>query len=219
MLRLKLSKTTKNCQKAVGIIKSTLEKEKSEIVEKIKKLKEEIAGFKKKKKLLDVKMKKDCEKKIEKEKTRRKSIITETKQKLNLVKKERSKLEKALEKVKTLIRLQEKAGKLEIESLATTGKETKKSIATKKDEIEATKEDVFIIDKSFEFTRSEGSIMFSDVFWTPKDIPDIPVPMFKPEDWHQEAQLHIPSIDPNWVWNKGVTERLALALYCGDTTT
>jgi cobaltochelatase CobS len=56
------------------------------------------------------------------------------------------------------------------------------------------------------------------MFWKPKEIPDIPVPVFKKEDWHEEAQLHIPDVDPNWIWNKPVTERLALALYCGDTT-
>ena len=88
----------------------------------------------------------------------------------------------------------------------------------KKDEIEAVKEDPYVIDKGYQFNKTEGTVMFSEVFWKPKDIPDIPLPMFKAEDWHEEAQLHIPDKDPNWVWNKGVTERVALALYCGDTT-
>ena len=65
---------------------------------------------------------------------------------------------------------------------------------------------------------SEGTSMFSDLFWKPESICDIPLPSFKREDWHEEAQLHIPSVDENWVWNKKATERLALAMYCGDTT-
>lgn len=64
----------------------------------------------------------------------------------------------------------------------------------------------------------EGATMFSDVFWKPEFICDIPLPSFTKEDWHEEAQLHIPETDVNWVWNKKAVERLALALHCGDTT-
>ena len=83
---------------------------------------------------------------------------------------------------------------------------------------EKLKEDPFEIISSIKIEKREGTIPFSKMFWKPKEIPDLPIPMFKPEDWHEEAQLHIPPIDPHWVWNKPVTERLALALYCGDTT-
>ena len=89
--------------------------------------------------------------------------------------------------------------------------------ATKEKE-EAQKEDPFEIKEVKKVEGAEGTVLFSSVFWKPKDIPDLPIRMFKPEDWHEEAQLHIPPVDPHWVWNKPVTERLALALYCGDTT-
>ena len=72
--------------------------------------------------------------------------------------------------------------------------------------------------KEYKFKAGENTVLFSSVFWKPKEIPDIPIPMFAVEDWHEEAQLHIPDIDNNWIWNKPVTERFALALYCGDTT-
>jgi len=72
--------------------------------------------------------------------------------------------------------------------------------------------------KAREIEQTEGTVMFSEVFWVPKDIPDIPLPMFKKEDWHEEAQMHIPPVDPCWVWNRPVTERFALAMYSGDTT-
>jgi cobaltochelatase CobS len=79
-------------------------------------------------------------------------------------------------------------------------------------------EDPFIIKAPYTFDKGTNDVMFSDMFWKPKEIPDIPLPMFSKEDWDAEAQLHIPDVDPNWIWNKPVTERFALALYCGDTT-
>jgi cobaltochelatase CobS len=88
----------------------------------------------------------------------------------------------------------------------------------REDAPEVEKVDPFVIEKDYEFMAEPNSVKFSDVFWIPKEIPDIPLPMFKREDWHEEAQLHIPDVDPNWVWNKPATERLALALFCGDTT-
>jgi cobaltochelatase CobS len=91
-------------------------------------------------------------------------------------------------------------------------------IQEKKQEDTTQAPDPFDIDKDYEFKTGENTVLFSDVFWNPKEIPDIPLPMFQPEDWSEEAQLHIPEPDPCWVWNKPVTERLALALYCGDTT-
>jgi MoxR-like ATPase len=71
---------------------------------------------------------------------------------------------------------------------------------------------------SFNAPAHGEQVMFSDVFWNPKEIPDIPLPMFKAEDWDEEARLHIPAVDPCWIWNKQATERFALAFYCGDTT-
>lgn len=81
------------------------------------------------------------------------------------------------------------------------------------------KRDPFKHIKEYDFgDRPENTVLFSEVFWEPKDIPDIPIRMFKREDWHEEAQYHIPHVDKRWIWNRPVTERLALALHCGDTT-
>jgi cobaltochelatase CobS len=63
-----------------------------------------------------------------------------------------------------------------------------------------------------------GQVMFSDVFWKPKLFIDLPITQFADVDWPTEAQLHIPQVDTNWVWNREVTEQLALALHEGDTT-
>lgn len=83
---------------------------------------------------------------------------------------------------------------------------------------EETVVDSFEITKRPKIKAAEGTVKFSEVFWKPKTIPDLPLPMFEASDWHEEAQLHIPAPDPNWIWNKPVTEQFALAMYCGDTT-
>lgn len=64
----------------------------------------------------------------------------------------------------------------------------------------------------------ENTKLFSELFWKPKTIPDLPIQVFKLEDWDSEAQLHIPTLDPYWVWNKPATEAFALAMVEGDTT-
>ena len=87
-----------------------------------------------------------------------------------------------------------------------------------KEKEEAMKADPFEVTQEVKLEAEDGHVLFSDIFWKPKEIPDLPIRMFKPEDWHEEARLHIPAVDKHWVWNKPVTERLALALYCGDTT-
>jgi cobaltochelatase CobS len=79
--------------------------------------------------------------------------------------------------------------------------------------------DPYEITKKYKFKDKWATgVMFSDMFWTPTTIQDVPLPMFEATDWDPEAQIHIPSDDPNWVWNKPVTERFALAMYCDDTT-
>lgn len=70
----------------------------------------------------------------------------------------------------------------------------------------------------YKVKAESGEVLFSSIFWKPKSIPDLPIRIFTKEDWHEEAQYHIPDVDPNWVWNRDATERLALALYCEDTT-
>ncbi len=92
------------------------------------------------------------------------------------------------------------------------------SIVTNQEQVAPTEPTKFTKFKRFTFETEPHSVKFSSVFWKPKDIPDIPIPMFKRSDWHEEAQLHIPNKDPNWIWNRSLAERLALALYCGDTT-
>ena len=69
-----------------------------------------------------------------------------------------------------------------------------------------------------EFQYEAGFKPYSEVFYKPQLIPDIPVRVFKRSDWHENAQSYIPDIDPNWVWNKRVLEQLAVAMYCNDTT-
>lgn len=70
----------------------------------------------------------------------------------------------------------------------------------------------------YKVTAKDNEVLFSSVFWKPKSIPDIPLPMFTAEDWDPVAQNHIPTVDPDWVWNKPITEAFALAMYNGDTT-
>jgi cobaltochelatase CobS len=72
--------------------------------------------------------------------------------------------------------------------------------------------------KAYKFKKAGLGKKFSDLFWKPTIIPDIPVATFKDSDWSAAALLQVPKVDKNWVWNKEVTERLALAMYCGDTT-
>ncbi len=67
--------------------------------------------------------------------------------------------------------------------------------------------------------KKQGEVKFSEVFgYKPTTIPDLPFTKFTDEDWPEEARHHIPSLDPDWVWNKPVLEALALAIYEGDTT-
>jgi len=91
-------------------------------------------------------------------------------------------------------------------------------IRDNKAEVDVLKEDPYNITTKYKFKKPAGTVLFSEMFWKPIDIPDLPLPMFSKDDWDEEAQLHIPDVDKNWVWNKEATERLAFALYCGDTT-
>lgn len=69
-----------------------------------------------------------------------------------------------------------------------------------------------------EINIKPGDVAFSSVFWKPKSIPDLPFTQYKDDDWDVEARLHIPDVDPNWVWNRDVLEQFALAMHEGDTT-
>lgn len=80
------------------------------------------------------------------------------------------------------------------------------------------KADPFTEINEWKCDQPRGTVLFSQAFWKPKTIPDLPLPVFKVKDWDEEAQFHIPEVDVNWIWNKPVTEAFALALYCNDTT-
>lgn len=72
---------------------------------------------------------------------------------------------------------------------------------------------------TFKVRGNVGTKTFKEVFgWMPTTIPNIPVATFTRECWEPEAQLMIPEMDANWVWNRPVTEKAALAMMCGDTT-
>lgn len=96
-------------------------------------------------------------------------------------------------------------------------------IQTDKDAQAEAIKDPFVIEKEWkapEVDNQNGTFkLFSEIFgYIPKEIPDLMFQVFDKEDWHEEAQLHIPDENPHWVWNKKVLERFALAMYCGDTT-
>lgn len=82
--------------------------------------------------------------------------------------------------------------------------------------------DPFDIDVEWKEAEPDGDGTFkpfSKIFgWKPTTIPDLKFQVFEREDWDEEARLHIPDINPMWVWNRRVVERFALAMYCGDTT-
>jgi len=84
--------------------------------------------------------------------------------------------------------------------------------------VEAEVVDKFEITTVAKLDTPPGTVLFSSIFWKPKTIPDLSLPMFEASDWHEEAQLHIPAKDPNWIWNKPAVEQYAMAMYCGDTT-
>jgi hypothetical protein len=69
-------------------------------------------------------------------------------------------------------------------------------------------------------TLPEGWQYFSDVFWKPVLIPDVPVPVFEDTEWHETVQPYIPSEEvlKLYRWPKRETEQACLALYCGDRT-
>lgn len=69
-----------------------------------------------------------------------------------------------------------------------------------------------------EIKCGKDQVRFSDLFWKPRTIPDLAFTKFVDTDWHVDAQLHIPDEDPNWVWNRPITEAFALAMHEDDTT-
>ncbi len=80
-------------------------------------------------------------------------------------------------------------------------------------------DDPFIKVEIKTYDQVQGTKFFSKLFgWKPKLIPDLPLLVFETSDWSKEGQLHIPIVNPNWVWHKPVVELFAAAMYSGDTT-
>ena len=74
------------------------------------------------------------------------------------------------------------------------------------------KDDPFIKVEVKEYESTQGTTLFSKLFgWKPKLIPDLPIPTFNKDDWSEEGRLHIPDVNPNWVWHRPVVE-LSLAV-------
>lgn len=63
-----------------------------------------------------------------------------------------------------------------------------------------------------------GEVMFSDLFWTPKQVPDFPVRKFEATDWPETVRVRIPSKNDIWRWPKEDTEMFAFAMFCNDRT-
>lgn len=70
-------------------------------------------------------------------------------------------------------------------------------------------------------TIGDGYKAFEHVFgWVPTST-DVPIRVFKPEDWDPMIRPFIPTALPNgdlWIWPREETEALALAFACGDRT-
>jgi cobaltochelatase CobS len=81
------------------------------------------------------------------------------------------------------------------------------------------KDDPFTTIKAYEPSKMGNGVLFSSAFgWNPKTIPNIYVPQFKDSDWDEAAQVMIPDLDPDWIWNRELCEQMALAMVDGDTT-
>lgn len=62
----------------------------------------------------------------------------------------------------------------------------------------------------------EGASSFKDAFgWAPKLMKDIPVAIYKDEDWPEEIRARIPSPMPGYLWNRRHTENIVFALFRG----
>jgi cobaltochelatase CobS len=75
-------------------------------------------------------------------------------------------------------------------------------------------------DKKVEIPVPSGFSKFSELFWEPTTIPDVPIPVFDDSDWHESVRSYIPddSMLATYKWHRSNTERGALAMYCGDRT-
>lgn len=80
------------------------------------------------------------------------------------------------------------------------------------------KADPFTTMETTKYKGTKGTKLFSELFWKPTLIPDLPISVFKKTDWDAEARYHIPAVNPIWVWHREVLELFAAAMYCGDTT-
>jgi len=59
----------------------------------------------------------------------------------------------------------------------------------------------------------EGHVAFSSLFWKPSTIPDIPVPLFKDEDWAEEVRDRIPEFNDKYYLNKKYVEEVLFSMH------
>jgi MoxR-like ATPase len=78
------------------------------------------------------------------------------------------------------------------------------------------KTDLSPITNKREFIFPEGYVKFSEIFWPPETIPDVPVPKLK---WTKESTLYIPSSEMRELnsFSFDHIEQMAMAMYTGDT--
>lgn len=86
-------------------------------------------------------------------------------------------------------------------------------VADKLAELGAVAEHTFVTQEDIVYTT------FGELFkWKPTLIPaELPVAMFKPEDWDEAARPMIPEPNPNWIWPREATEKFAAAMHSMDT--
>ena len=103
-----------------------------------------------------------------------------------------------------------------IRNMVSEGDEVNKvtEVEQKLNELKDIKAREYITDEAITYTT------FGEAFrWEPTLVDkDLPVAVFKDEDWAEEARLMIPEANPNWVWPREATEKFAAALHTNDTT-
>jgi len=73
-------------------------------------------------------------------------------------------------------------------------------------------------ERKFELPEGEGWVKYSSLFGKSHSKQEHAVRTFKIEDWPEKLQLHIPEVDPDYVFPKKETERFVVALMQGDKT-
>jgi len=70
-----------------------------------------------------------------------------------------------------------------------------------------------------EFPLKPNTATFKEVFgWTPRTIPNIPVPKYNPDYWNAAVRHRIPAIDKTFHLHKPLIEEICYAMYCDGTS-